>query len=128
MKTLLTCLLCALSSLFAAPALTQAPATDGKPVHNIKLTETREIGDAAAVNDAITVLVRDAATCPAATSKDRQACACSFKDDLKKLTSAYDAAVAKHPRWNEVDVVVAYLDPANGKSVITYLPNLKKAA
>lgn len=126
MKTLVTCLLCVLCSVTAAPAVAQAPATNGKAVHSIELTKAPDIADAAAVNAAISVLVKDAASCPAATSKDRQACACSFKDDLKKLKSSYDAAVAKHPGWNEVDVVVAYLDAANGKSVTLHLPGIKR--
>lgn len=94
MKTWLTCLLCALSSVMPASVLAQVPAADGRPVHNIKLTDAREVADAKAVNSAITVLFKDAAACPAATSKEREACGCSFKGDLKKLKSAYDAAVA----------------------------------
>ncbi len=123
MKTLLTCLLCALSFVRAAPVLSQPPPTDGKPVHNIKLTKASDIGDAAAVNAGISVLVKDAASCPAATSKDQ--CACSFRGDLKKLKAAYDSAVTKHPGWNETDVVIAYLDTASGKSVTLNLPGVK---
>ena len=62
---------------------TQAPATEGKPVHNVDLTETHDIADAAAVSATIDVLLKDAASCPSATSKDRQACGCGFTDDLK---------------------------------------------
>jgi hypothetical protein len=112
--------------MIALAALTQTPATGGEPVHNIKLTETRDIADAGMVNAAISVLVKDAASCPAATSKDRQACACSFKNDLQKLKSAYAAAVSKHPGWNEVGAVVAYLDDANGKSVTLNFPGIKR--
>lgn len=123
LETLLKCLLCVLC---AALAHAQAPATDGKPVHNIHLTETRDIADASAVNAAIGVLVHDAASCPEATSKDRQACACSFKGELKKLQAAYDVAVAKHPGWNEADVVVGYLDAPSGKSVTLNLPGIER--
>lgn len=112
--------------LIASAALAQTPATERKPVHNIKLTETRDIADAAAVNAALSVLVEDAASCPAATSRDRQACACSFKDDLKKLKSAYSAAVAKHPGWNEADAVVAYPEAAKGTSVALSFPGIKR--
>jgi hypothetical protein len=122
-KKLLTWLLCALS--IAVPALAQAPATDGKPVHNINLTEARDVADAAAINTAISILVKDARSCPA-VAKNQQACACSFKDDLKKLKSAYDDAVAKHPGWNDVDAVVAYIDAATGKSVTLYLRGVKR--
>jgi hypothetical protein len=109
-----------------ASVLAQVPAADGRPVHNIKLTDAREVADAKAVNSAITVLFKDAAACPAATSKEREACGCSFKGDLKKLKSAYDAAVAKHPGWNEVDVVVGYRDAANNLSVVTNFPGVKR--
>ncbi len=126
MKTLLTCLLCALYPVVAASAFAQTRATVRNPVHNINLTEARDIADAAAVNAAISVLVKAAASCPAATSKGRQACACSFNDELKKLKSAYDAAVTKHPRWNEVDDVVAYQDAANGKSVALNFSAIKR--
>ena len=103
-----------------------ARATDGKPVHNLELTRSRDIADAAAVNAAITVLSRDAESCPAARSGDRQACACSFKADLKKLESAYDYAVAKHPEWNEFDTVVAYRHTVKGTSVILSFPAIKR--
>jgi hypothetical protein len=101
-------------------------ATDGKPVQNINLTEARDIADATAVSAAISVLVHDTASCPTSTSKNRQACACSSRYDLKKLKSAYAVAVAKHPGWNEVDAVVAYLDAANGKSVTLNFPGVKR--
>ena len=126
MKTLVTCLLYGLCSVVAARAVAQAPAPNGKAVHSIELTKAPDIADAAAVNAAISVLVKDAASCPAATSKARQACACSFKVDLKKLKAAYDPAVAKHPEWNDADVVVAYLDTASGKSVTLNLPGIKR--
>ena len=110
----------------AAPALTQELPADGKPFHNIKLTEARDIADAAAISAAIRVLANDAASCPASTSEDRLACVCSFSYHLKKLKSAYAVAVAKHPGWNEVDTVVAYVDAANGKSVTINLPGVKR--
>ena len=110
----------------AAPALTQAPATGGKPVHNIKLTEASDIADATAISAAISVLANDAASCPASPSKDRQACVCRFSYHLKKLKSAYDVAVAKHPGWNEAGNVVAYVDATNGKSVTLNLPGIKR--
>jgi len=106
--------------LIGSAALALASGTDGKPVRNIELTETRDIADAAAVNTAISVLFKDAESCPAAPLEDRQACGCSFKDDLKKLKSAYDAAVAKHPGWNEVDTVVAYRNAAKGTVILSF--------
>jgi hypothetical protein len=45
---------------------------------------------------------------------------------LNKLKSAYAATVAKHPGWNESDVVVTYQDAANGKSVMLNLPGIKR--
>lgn len=122
LKTLAACSLCILCFAMVADDA-QAPVTDGKPLHNIALTEASDIADAAVINATISVLVKDAASCPAAASKNRQPCACSFEDDLKKLKSAY-AALAKHPGWN--DVVVAYTDPANRKSVSLNLPGIKR--
>lgn len=126
MKILWTGFLCAIVSVMAAPALTQAPPSDGKPVHNIRLTEAGDIADATAISAAISVLANDAASCPASPSKDRQACVCGFKPDLRKLKSAYAVAVAKHPGWNEADTVVAYVEAANGKSVTLNLPGVKR--
>ena len=126
MKMLLTWLLSALWSVMAAPALTQSQAAEGKPVRNINLTEAHDIADAIAVNAAISVLVKDAASCPDSTSKHRQACACSFQRDLERLKSAYAVAVTKHPGWNEEGTVVVYFDDANGKSVILNLPGVKR--
>ena len=112
--------------LIASAALAQAPTTDGKLVHNINLTETRDIVDAAEVNDAISILVKDTSHCPAEASRNRQACACSFTHDLKKLKSAYAAAVAKHPGWNEDHAVVSYRSAANGNSVSLNFPAVKR--
>jgi hypothetical protein len=112
--------------LIFSAALALAPATDGRPVHNFRLSEPRDIVDAAAVNAALSVLVKDAASCPAGTSKDRQACACSFEDDLKKLKSAYGAAVAKHPVWNEENAVVAYRNAGEDTSTILSFPGIKR--
>lgn len=109
------------SSVFA-----QVPATDGKAVHNVNLTEPRDVGDATRVNDAISVLVTDTSHCPTGTSRERQACACSFTQDLKKLKSAYAAAVAKHPGWNEDHAVVAYRNTANGNSISINFPVVKQ--
>lgn len=118
--------LCALLSVVAPPALTQALPNDGKPAHNIKLTDGRDIADAKAISAAIRVLVDDAASCPASTSKDRQACVCGFKPDLRKLKSAYSVGVTKHPGWNEADAFVVYVDPENGKSNILNFPGIKR--
>jgi hypothetical protein len=112
--------------LVASAALAQGRATDGQPVHNIKLTEPRDIADTADVSGAISILVKDTSHCPAGTSKDRQACACSFTHDLKKLKSAYAAAVAKHPGWNEEHAIVAYRNATNGNSVILNFPAVKR--
>ena len=113
--------------LIASAALAQAPASNGKPVHNINLTEPRDISDAAEVNGAISVLVKDTSHCPAETSRDdRKACACSFTHDLKKLKSAYAAVATKHPGWIEEQAVVTYQNAANGNSVVLNLPAVKR--
>jgi len=125
-KISLTWALCALSAIVAATALAQAPKTTGTPIHNINLIEARDIADAAAVDAAISVMVKDAASCNSVTSKDPQGCVCSFKGHLKKLKSAYDSAVAKHAGWNEPNTVVAYVDPVNRKSVALNLPGVKR--
>jgi hypothetical protein len=112
--------------LIASAALTQSPASNGKAVHNINLTAPRDISDAAEVNDAISVLVKDTSHCPAETSRDRKACACSFTHDLKKLKSAYTAAATKHPGWIEEQAVVSYQNAANGNSVVLNLSAIKQ--
>jgi len=45
---------------------------------------------------------------------------------MKKLKTAYDAAVAKHPAWNAKDTVVSYDKPASGTSVTISLPAVKR--
>ena len=61
-----------------------------------------------------------------APSKDVQACVCNFKDDLKKLNSAYDADVTKHPGWNGPNTVVIYVEAPNGKSVVINFQSVKR--
>ena len=117
--------LCALSAIVAATTLAQEPRTTRAPIHNINLTEARDIADAASVDVAISVMVKDAASCNSVTSKNPQACVCSFKGHLEKLKSAYDSAVAKHAGWNEPNTVVAYVNPVNRKSVLLSLPGVK---
>lgn len=109
-------------AFLAAPA---AGALEGQPVQNIRLTAAGDIADASAVNRAISDLVKDVASCRPET-QGSQSCACGFKDDLKKLAAAYDAAVAKHPAWSEADTVVIYNDPADGKSIAVVFPNLRR--
>jgi hypothetical protein len=122
MKTSLIRLLCA---LIASASLAHAQSTVAGSVRNISLTEPREIADAAAVKAAISALVKDAASCNTSTS-DPQACACGFENDLKKLKSAYDSAASRHPTWNEPNTAVAYVDRANGHSVVLNLPGVKR--
>ena len=105
--------------------IAQHPALSGKPVRNIELTEARDIADASEISAAIDALFKDAAPCPS-PAKERQTCGCSFTNDLKKLNSAYSAAAAKHPEWNEEDTVVAYRNSANDHSVILSLPGVKR--
>jgi len=114
-----------LHTIASSADITQTAAPDRKPVRNIELKESRDIADATAVNHAIDVLLKDAAQCPS-NAKDRQVCGCSFKIDLKKLNSAYAAAVAKHPEWNDEDAVVASPKSANGRSTILSLPGVKR--
>jgi hypothetical protein len=126
MRILLAYLLCAVVAVAAAQAPAPAPAAQGTPLHNVRLAGARDIADAAAVNRAITAMVRNAASCSPVTAQGAQPCACSFTDDLKILENSYEAAVAKHPRWNAEGSVVAYVDPANGKSVTINFPGVKR--
>jgi hypothetical protein len=125
MRILLACLLWAFLAV-AAQSPAAAPATQGTPVHNIRLTGARDLADAVAVNRAITVMVRNAASCSPVTTQGAQPCACGFTDDLKILKNAYEGAVAKHPGWDAEGSVVAYVDSANGKSVSINLPGVKR--
>ena len=109
-----------------APAQGQASLAGNKAVNNITLTEAGDIADASTVNAAISTIVNDVSSCSGSKSKDAQACGCSFKDDVKKLSSAYDAAVAKHPGWGAPATVVSYVDPANGRSVALNFPSIKR--
>ena len=126
MRILLPCLLCAVVGVAAAQAPAPAQAAHGTPLHNVRLAGARDLADAAAVNRAITVMVRNAASCSPVTAQGAQSCACSFTDDLKILENSYEAAVAKHPRWNAAATVVSYVDPVNGKSVTINFPGVKR--
>ena len=126
MRILSACLWYAVLAVAAAQAPAPAPAAHGTPVHNIRLTGARAVADAAAVNRAITVMVKNAASCSQVATQGARPCACGFTDDLKILKNAYEAAVAKHPGWNAEGSVVAYVDPANGKSVSINLPGVKR--
>jgi hypothetical protein len=126
MRILLPCLLCAVVGVAAAQAPAPAQAAHGTPLHNVRLAGTRDLADAAAVNRAITAMVRNAASCSPVTAQGAQSCACSFTDDLKILENSYEAAVAKHPRWNAAGTVVSYVDPVNGKSVTINFPGVKR--
>jgi hypothetical protein len=112
----------------SASAQTPAPALGvrGAPVNNIELNRPEDIADAGAVNRAITVMVKRAASCTPVSALEAQHCACSFTDDLKILNNAYKAAVAKHPSWKAEGSVLAYVDPANGKSIILNLPSVRR--
>jgi hypothetical protein len=125
-RILLACLLWAVLTVAAAQAPAPASAAQGTLIHNIHLTGARDIADATAVNRAITVMVRNAASCSPVTTQGAKPCACGFTDDLKILKNAYEATLAKHPGWNAEGSVVAYVDPANGKSVSISLPGVKR--
>jgi len=125
MRIRTACLLCAILVVAAPGAKAQTRRWTTR-VHNIHLKEKGDISDAAAVNDAINVMVRNVASCGQASAKDSQACACSFKDDLKKLRAVYNTAVGKHPAWKEDATVISYEDPASGKSVTINLPGVKR--
>jgi hypothetical protein len=109
-----------------ARAQSQASPAGSTTVNDIRLTAARDIADASTVNEAISVMVKDVSSCRSSASKDAQTCACSFKDDLKKLSSAYDAALTKHSAWGAPATVVSYVDPANGKSVALNFPSIKR--
>ena len=125
MRIQTTFLLCAILAV-AAPCARAQTRRQASRNHDIHLKEKGDINDAVAINRAISVMVRNVASCGHASAKDPQACACSFKDDLKKLGAAYDAAVGKHPAWKQESAVISYTDPANGKSVIINLPGVKR--
>jgi hypothetical protein len=125
MRIRIACLACAILAVAAAHAQPQTHQQATR-VHNIQLKEKRDISDAAAVNRAISVMTRDVASCGSVSAKDPQACACSFKDDLKKLKAAYDAAVAKHAAWGAETAVVSYVDPASGMSVTINFHGIKR--
>lgn len=125
MRILIACLSCTILAVAAARAQAQT-RQQARPVHNIHLTEKSEISDAAAVNREISVMAGNVASCSPALAKDPKACACSFRDDMKKLKTAYDAAATKHAAWNAEDTVVSYDKPASGTSVTISLPAVKR--
>ena len=118
---------CAAARIAASMALCAAVAgaAAGTPVHNLFLTDARDIADASAVNRALTVVSNDAARCRR-SGGGVQACACRPTAGLRALRSAVDTAAARHPSWNTDDTFVNYTDPANGLSVATSLPGLAR--
>jgi hypothetical protein len=116
---------CWLCAVFALAAGVQTASAQGVPVRNIQLTGAGDIEDASAVNRAISAMVKDVASCSPATQSS-PSCACGFKDDLKKLKAAYDAAVAKHPAWKDEGNVVAYTEKTDRKSVTLSFPGVKR--
>lgn len=125
MRIWIACLSCMILAVAAAAAQAQS-RQQGRPVHNIHLTEKSDISDAAAVDRAINVMARNVASCGPVLAKDPHTCACSFKDDMKKLKAAYDSAVAKHAAWNAEGTVVSYDKPASGTSVTIIFPAVKR--
>lgn len=125
MRIWMACLSCMVLAVAAVGAQGQT-RQDRRPVHNIHLTEKSQINDAAALNRAISVMVRNVASCSPALAKDPKKCACSFADDMEKLKAAYAAAAARHAAWNAEDAVVSYDNPASGTSVTISLPAVKR--
>lgn len=125
MRIWIACLSCMILAVAAAHAQAQT-RQQGRPIHNIHLTAKSEINDAAALNRAISVMVRNVASCRPALAKDPKNCACSFRDDMQKLKVAYDAAAARRPAWNAEDTVVSYDERASGTSVTISLPAVKR--
>jgi hypothetical protein len=118
----------AANAAFAITALVSAlmPAAgvsaQGKTVNTIMIHEQGEIVDAAAVNAAISMLVKDADGCHPRT----QECICRLSTGLDNLDEAYRHAVAKHPAWGQSSMGVEYIDPMNGGSVGIVMSNVRR--
>lgn len=125
MRIWIACLSCIILAVATVGAQGQT-RQQGRPVHNIHLTEKSEISDAAEVSRGISVMAGNVATCSPAAAKDAKTCACAFRDDMKKLKTAYDAAVARHATWSAEDTVVSYDKPASGTSVTISFPAVKR--
>lgn len=108
-----------------ALCVADSSAGQGTPVHNIFLTDARDVADASAVNRALTIVSNDAARCRQSGGAVK-ACACRPTAGLRALRSAVDTAAARHPSWNTGDTFVNYTDPANGLSVATSLSGLAR--
>jgi len=88
------------------------------------LTRRSDIADAAAVDDALRLMVSAAASCrsPAPT------CPCGLKQALGQLSATYHRAIAKHPGWNDPGTVVQYVHSASGRALTVAMdfPNLER--
>lgn len=71
-KISLACFSCAIFAVAAAYAQAQSPR-QGTQVHSIQLTEARDIAGAAAANDAISIMVKEAVSCSSGAAKDLSA-------------------------------------------------------
>lgn len=99
---------------------TAAAFAQGNTVKTIMIHERGEIADAAAVNAAISALVKDADKCQPRT----EACICRLSSGLDELNNAYRNAVARHPAWGQSSIGVEYTDPVNGGSVGIVMSNV----
>ena len=104
-----------LGALQVAALSGQANAGEATPFRNIFLTEARDIADAKAVNDALEIVVSDAAACRR-SGRGATACACS-NAGIGGLRSAFDAAMTRHPSWNVGETVVNFRTPTSGGAV-----------
>ena len=84
----------------------------------IEIHDSGAISEATAVKAAIDAAADAAATCRRSTSKTPLECECSATAEMARLKSAYEAAIADHPDWQEPGITVWWSGTALNFSAI----------
>jgi hypothetical protein len=84
----------------------------------IEIHDSGAISEATAVKTAIDAAADAAAACRRSTSKTPLECECSATAEMARLKSAYEAAVADHPGWQEPGITVWWSGTALNFSAI----------
>jgi hypothetical protein len=100
-----------------AAALSVAAQAQGDQFQTVRLTNPRAISEAMSVNAAIDAVMKVTASCHASSLNAALSCTCSATGDLDRLKIAYRQAAARHPDWDQPNVIVFYVNPTNGHSV-----------
>jgi hypothetical protein len=95
-----------------------SPANAAGEGRIITLSDSGDIARAAAVKTAIDAAARSVADCMKASSRTAIECECSSRNEMARLHSAYEAAVADHPEWPRPNTTVWWSGTALNFSAI----------